>query len=664
LFGAARLALRRRAVAKQTRDDDGGVSLVDVEGRLRLVAALVSGEFLEVRPAEGVGGTSDRSLWLPSRIDQWPLPSQNRAAFLLRTAFSSRQRHLGFPAAARALHPDSIPLASLLCVPSILASLDEDWPAARGLLHELTRDDPGWLDRQPTQGALACLQHAVVGCAPEVLGQRFDGETVQWSLDALCPRLTPEELPARCAGIAAAMPPSSSQRAATGRLRRRRSDPAQETPDLVLWGSLRPAGAAGAAALMERDLPTPADALPTGSERDGRSREQVEHVDAREQNDGDSPLAHVFEKLFTAEEYQGGNRRMDGADELDEHGDAIDELEIRQVMRTAETTQSVYKADLEIEGSASELQPSSTPADGIPYDEWDVDRRAFRRDWCMVYPERPAAPDGLDSADYMRRFKRQHRRTIHDLAGEMAQLQRRRRPRPRQPVGAEVDIDAVVDRHADTLAAKRGHPVAASQRLYLSPRRPTPELATLLLLDISLSSDSWVGGQRVLDISKTALLIFGEVLHQMEMPFAVAGFFSNSRRDCRFISVKELDEPWPAATGRTLALKPAGYTRIGPALRHGIEVLRRAPARRKLLLLLSDGKPTDYDAYEGKRGIADVRHALLEARSNGLATFALAVEAASRHYLPRMFGRSGFSVLSDPRALPDKAVEICMRLTR
>ena len=53
---------------------------------------------------------------------------------------------------------------------------------------------------------------------------------------------------------------------------------------------------------------------------------------------------------------------------------------------------------------------------------------------------------------------------------------------------------------------------------------------------------------------------------------------------------------------------------------------------------MSDGKPTDYDRYEGRYGVADVRQAVHEAQQRSVHLFALAVDAEARFYLPRMFG--------------------------
>jgi nitric oxide reductase activation protein len=42
--------------------------------------------------------------------------------------------------------------------------------------------------------------------------------------------------------------------------------------------------------------------------------------------------------------------------------------------------------------------------------------------------------------------------------------------------------------------------------------------------------------------------------------------------------------------------------RIGLASRHGTALLARQQAAKKLLLLIGDGKPTDYARYEGHYG--------------------------------------------------------------
>ena len=160
-----------------------------------------------------------------------------------------------------------------------------------------------------------------------------------------------------------------------------------------------------------------------------------------------------------------------------------------------------------------------------------------------------------------------------------------------------------------------------------------------------------LNAQRVLDVGTSALVALGDALEHVASRTAVIGFASYTRRDCRLAILKDFDAPWAAAHARLAALEPSGYTRIGPAVRHVTALLDRQPARRKLLVLLSDGKPTDYDRYEGRYGVADVHRAVDEADRQGVHVFAVALDQRARQHLPKMFGAGGFAVVTRPRDL-------------
>jgi nitric oxide reductase NorD protein len=184
-----------------------------------------------------------------------------------------------------------------------------------------------------------------------------------------------------------------------------------------------------------------------------------------------------------------------------------------------------------------------------------------------------------------------------------------------------------------------------------------------VLLDGSLSTDAWVDGRRVIDVAKASLVMLGEALSGTEAEVGVAAFHSNTRRDCRFLVLKGFAEPWSKAPPRLAPLTPRGYTRIGPALRHATKLLEGCQARRKLLVLVSDGKPTDYDRYEGRYGIADVRRAVGEAEQRGVRTFGLAIEKEARSYLAQMFGPRGYEVLPRPEALAEALARVTTELS-
>jgi nitric oxide reductase NorD protein len=166
----------------------------------------------------------------------------------------------------------------------------------------------------------------------------------------------------------------------------------------------------------------------------------------------------------------------------------------------------------------------------------------------------------------------------------------------------------------------------------------------------------------VLDVAKESLLVLGEVLSSYRDQVGIGGFYSYTRRDCRFVILKDFAEPWPQCKATLASVEPTGYTRIGPAIRHGSSLLQQQRATQKLLLLISDGKPTDYDRYEGRYGIADVRQAIREAGQVRIHTYALAVDVQAKLYLPEMFGAGNYQILPHPSHLIHSLAQLYTRL--
>jgi len=79
--------------------------------------------------------------------------------------------------------------------------------------------------------------------------------------------------------------------------------------------------------------------------------------------------------------------------------------------------------------------------------------------------------------------------------------------------------------------------------------------------------------------------------------------------------------------------------------------LERTEAKRRLLLLVTDGKPNDYDRYEGRYGVWDVRHAVLEAASHGVHVHALAIDQEAKWSLAQMFLDHSYTLLRTPKTL-------------
>ena len=605
-------------------------TLAALAPRLRLLACALTGADVEVHAAADGGGVLGRRLALPATIALAPTAEDNRLLYVVRVAYAAASARVGFTLPAGAAAAERA-LFTLLAVPATRAAAEREMPALAALARTLapfvlaSRPDPSRLP--PAEAALETLAQLHLGRDPDELVGCIPVDVLAWA------RVTARLAPVGTAELVAAR---ERVCAPFGR---------GSLAGVVTWGTLLPAPedprvpavAAGdahsAAGASERPRP--------------RRPEQVRVVDLGTSPIEENPAVHSFEKVHTAEEYRGGRKRVDAEDELAEHGEALDELDLREVVRSNQRTRSLYRADVLLEGGVGDLEGATPTADAIAYDEWDARHRRYRSGWCHVRAGRLEERRSLaEAARWRHETAMRHRAQIRALRVELARLAQARVWKGRQPDGPDVDVDAVVQRHADLAS---GH--APPDRLYCARRRHAHDLAILILLDASLSSDAWIAGRRVIDVTRDATLVIGEALAATPATVGVAAFASHTRRDCRFLGIKGFDEPWDGAVRRLASLEPAGYTRIGPALRHATAVLGRVPARRRLVLVVSDGKPTDYDRYEGRYGIADVRQAVREAEQRAVRVFALAVDGAARAHLPALFGRGNYALLPRPDAL-------------
>jgi len=122
--------------------------------------------------------------------------------------------------------------------------------------------------------------------------------------------------------------------------------------------------------------------------------------------------------------------------------------------------------------------------------------------------------------------------------------------------------------------------------------------------------------------------------------------------------MKGFDDDWNKSKFKIGAIEPSGYTRIGPALRHSGALLEKRNTKNKWVILISDGKPNDYDKYEGKYGINDIKQALRELNEKNINSYALAIEAQAKYYLPQMFGQNHYQILTTPVELLQSLVKL------
>jgi nitric oxide reductase NorD protein len=411
-----------------------------------------------------------------------------------------------------------------------------------------------------------------------------------------------------------------------------------------LWLHPQPPRSSATAAPDSDDANATAASGPRGTrDRVRRAAERTTSPDGRS-----GLLLYRFEGIFGIGEFARVNR---GTEDGDADNVRVDDFDKLAIARNAQSVASRVRFDLDLPSAGDDDAPLGP---GLLLPEWDYHRQALRADHCRLQPlvaahAVPCAlPDSLRS-------------TARRLRHQFESLRPARIWRHGEADGSEPDLDAWL-RHATERAAGQ---VVATPNLYRRRECGRRDLACLLLADLSLSTDSWVGNERrVIDVIRDSLWLFSEALTATGDRFALHGFSSRKRELVRFHHLKGFDEAYsPLVRGRIQAIKPGYYTRMGAAIRQATTLLAREPAAQRLLLVLTDGKPNDLDQYEGRYGIEDTRHAVQAARRAGLTPFCVTIDDDAADYLPHLFGAGSYVMIRRPEQLPRLLPQLYARLT-
>lgn len=424
--------------------------------------------------------------------------------------------------------------------------------------------------------------------------------------------------------------------------------PCEVRPDEVspVWLWLDTTAAATAAPAAREQDPDGAGGEHREATQDGRRRRAQHVADERDK----APLMMFFraESILSWGEFVKVNRASDDEDD----GNALaaaNDMDVLAIAPDGQTTASRVKFDLDLPSAAADDRPLGP---GLRLPEWDWRRGALIPDHCALQTLESAAPPPFVPPPALRVTARRVRRRMEVLRGGMGRLHA-------QPEGEELDLDAWVRHHVEAAAAPRSESPAVFRRRVRSER----SLATLLLADLSLSTDAYATQTaRVIDVIRDALYVFGEALSASGDPFEMLGFSSVRRQNVRIHRLKGFDEAWgPRTRDRVGAVRPGYYTRMGAAIRHATGRLAQRPERQRLLLLLTDGKPNDLDVYEGRYGLEDTRHAVLAARAQGLLPFCITIDEAAHDYLPLLFGDQGYALVRRPQDLVSRLSAVHQR---
>ncbi|MDE2427703.1 MAG: VWA domain-containing protein [Burkholderiales bacterium] len=420
---------------------------------------------------------------------------------------------------------------------------------------------------------------------------------------------------------------------------------------LILWLHPDPPSANGAskpASQRQPQQPQQAEKQVNSKDKEARKR-RAENVSLPQ---GKSPFMLLFraESLFSWAEFVKLDRPLDD-DANDEAQKVADDLDILSIANDGKPTASRIRFDLDL---PAEAEDDLVLADGILYPEWHYRKQQMQAAHCRIQMmlAKAAPPCALPAE--LRPAARRLRRQFQSLTPQRTRLRG-------QVSGDDLDLDACV-RFATERASGAALPVPA---LYSDMRQQWRDLSCLLLADLSLSTDAWLSNTaRVIDVIRDSLYLFSEALDATGDRFSLYGFSSVRRHHVRCHLLKGFDERYDdAVRGRLSALKPGYYTRMGAAIRHTSAILVKQKTSRRLLLIVTDGKPNDLDQYEGRYGIEDTRLAVQEARQQGLTPFCVTIDESAGDYLPHLFGHQGFVVVSNAAELPRVLPRLYLQLT-
>lgn len=368
------------------------------------------------------------------------------------------------------------------------------------------------------------------------------------------------------------------------------------------------------------------------------------------ESERDDPLVfNRFEKMLSIAEMVNLNRLVDDEEDEDAHKSAeqLDEITVSPHHKKAAAK---IRLDLDLPPDVAAGAPLSGK---YRYPEWDYRKGRYLPEHCQVLVEPYSEAEQTMPQDEAAR------RRILSVRRQFEALRPGREVLRGQLEGTELDMDAVVRAHCDLAASG-----TASDGLYLASLPRTRDLAVDILVDVSLSTDAWLEDRRVIDVAREALLALAHGLALSSDDYAIHCFTSRRRERVWVRTIKSFDEALGERVERRIqALEPGHYTRMGPAIRHCTELLAQRPQRHRLLLILSDGKPNDTDYYEGRYAIEDTRRAILDARQQEVQVFAVTVDREAEAYLPRLFGRGGWAMVSRPEHLPQALPAIYRRVT-
>lgn len=333
------------------------------------------------------------------------------------------------------------------------------------------------------------------------------------------------------------------------------------------------------------------------------------------------------------------------------------------------------------------------------YDEWNFHDQVYMKGWCRLFEQRLVGDD-LAQIEAMRR---KHRALFARVRQQFQYVKPQSYQRIRKVLdGEDIDLESAVEAWVDRRIGR-----TPDERVYMRRDKMRREVAAAFLVDLSASTDDPVPEpqanedepidepikepqevdpflhdfyrpfegraeespqRRVIDLEKESVVLMCDALEVLGDSYAIYGFSGYGHEEVEFYVAKEFEQALSASVlGAIAAMKPHRSTRMGPAIRHSIRKLERQDARLKVLIILSDGYPQDWDygpdRTDNEFGIQDTAKALEEAARAGIETFCITIDPSGHDYLRRMCPDRRYLVIDQVETLPGELSKVYRALT-
>jgi nitric oxide reductase NorD protein len=164
---------------------------------------------------------------------------------------------------------------------------------------------------------------------------------------------------------------------------------------------------------------------------------------------------------------------------------------------------------------------------------------------------------------------------------------------------------------------------------------------------------------------RVAVAALSAALASRAETLALLAFASAGREDVRVTRLKDFSEPYDASVRARLAgLAPGLSTRLGAALRHAGAAFAGVRSHRKLILVLTDGEPSDIDVSDPHDLTEDARRATVALKAKGIDVFGITLDPSGVGSGAAVFARGQHMPVRRLEDLPTRLAALYFRLAR